>query len=633
MASLGIKTREELKTLKPHGFDVVSTSQQNTPDSTIKALFAGFGLFTLIFPFIVIPVGVTLAILYFAWNYLKGIRARKAYYVPTTEEDVAVPSNTPVRTGLRVCVIGGGASGIATAKEVLEQGHNVVLYEKLHDIGGVFLYAENKGGVYDSTLLTVSNYLIAFSDFFKIGEACRFWHHIDYFDYLKAYIENFKLTTRARFVFNTKVVSLRRKGEKWVVKVEGEANEETEFDAVAICSGTHQLANLPEYPGLKETKIHLCHSEKYKRAKGDARFDGKRVVIVGGGETGADLAAEIASVASEAWMSFRRPPYVVPRNLWNMGYPADTYSSRAMFYCNHDYISKVHTADGKLKSLTGNSALGQSIFRGVGGLGDPVAAKVYDFASRSGGGVNCQFLTKNDAFVVSMVEGKLKEKPSIERFEPNSNTIYFTDGTKVDNVDTVLFCTGYRDEFPFLSEVVSVSAVRDLYKHAFHPELGPSIAWIGFVRPGTGGVPACSEMVARYWSLLISNKRKLPNDWKERIVAEKNTEEGLFRLGRVKTLVFWGDYMESLALHVGCSPNLPKTLISDPVLWYRLYFGSLVPFQFRLKGPNAKPEFARQVLENVPLATPAPFKVVMSLGAVVGWISGIFRGSKLHTSW
>jgi len=265
-------------------------------------------------------------------------------------------------------------------------------------------------------------------------------------------------------------------------------------------------------------------------------------------------------------------------------------------------------------------------------LGDPVAAKISEFGDASGAGVAHQFLTKNDNFVHKIVEGKLHQKPNIERFEPGTKTVYFTDGTKLDDVDTVLLCTGYKDDFPFLESVVSVSAVRDLYKHAFHPDIGSSIAWIGFVRPGTGGVPACSELTARYWSLLLSNKRKLPDDWKQRISLEKQSEDSQFFLGRVKTLVFWGDFVESMGHHIGCTPNLFKILFTQPTLWYRLYYGALVPFQFRLNGPHASPDFALKVIKDVPLETPPPFKVVLSISGIASWITGSLF-NKLAPSW
>ena len=51
--------------------------------------------------------------------------------------------------------------------------------------------------------------------------------------------------------------------------------------------------------------------------------------------------------------------------------------------------------------------------------------------------------------------------------------VVFSDGTVEDDIDTILLCTGYVDRFPFLKGA-QVESVRKLYKHAFHPDLGPT---------------------------------------------------------------------------------------------------------------------------------------------------------------
>jgi hypothetical protein len=327
----------------------------------------------------------------------------------------------------------------------------------------------------------------------------------------------------------------------------------------------------------------------------------------------------------------RRTPHVVPRNVWNLGYPGDAFSSRAMFYCNHAYINFLHESDQDMKLKTGTSPTMIKLFKGFLGLGDPVHAKVAELAARSGGKVTEQFLCKNDAFVPKLLDGSLTEKPEITCFE-GANTVVFADGTRAE-VDTVIFCTGYRDVFPFLRDV-RVDSVRELYKHAFHPEIGPSLAWIGFARPGTGGVPAAAEMVARYFALMCSNKRRLPADAVTRTAHERGMEEGLLRLsaGRVKTLVMYGDYMESLSQHVGCSPNMLRVLFTDPLLWYKMLYGVLTSIQYRLVGPHAKPAFARDCIMQIPIPTPIPFRVAQSVCAVLGWIGGTLFGFR-PTSW
>ena len=227
----------------------------------------------------------------------------------------------------RVAVIGAGPSGLVTVKELLDEGHDVTCFEKFEDIGGVFLSRPYKGGVYDSTLLTISNYLMVFSDFFpKSGRTghprnYRYWHHSEYFEYLKQYCEHFQLQQRATFYMKTLVTKLQRdaKSNKWLLSTAGDTSGTFEFDAVAVCNGTHQIANIPNFSGQEKSPIQFCHSESYKRAKGDPRFDGKRVICVGVGETAADVAGEVADVATAAWISMRRPPHIVPRNAWNLG--------------------------------------------------------------------------------------------------------------------------------------------------------------------------------------------------------------------------------------------------------------------------------------------------------------------------
>lgn len=102
-------------------------------------------------------------------------------------------------------------------------------------------------------------------------------------------------------------------------------------------------------------------------------------------------------------------------------------------------------------------------------MGCAVHGKVAELAERSGALVVEQFLTKNDNFIPYLLDGSLKEKPDIDHLE--GRNVHFTDGSVVEDVDTIVLCTGYVDSFPFLKDV-QVSDVRQLYKHMFHPDVG-----------------------------------------------------------------------------------------------------------------------------------------------------------------
>ena len=189
-----------------------------------------------------------------------------------------------------------------------------------------------------------------------------------------------------------------------------------------------------------------------------------------------------------------------------------------------------------------------------------------------------QPLQKNDDFVNSIITGKLQVKPyGIQRLEEDS--VVFTDGSRV-KADVLMCCTGYDEgKPPNLIDGVDVSRVRELYKHVFHPDLGPRVAFIGWARPAQGGIPACSEMQSRYFALLCSGKRMLPekNELRRLIAQDRDAEERAFYARKYQgTIVSYTTYMDEVAELVVCRP--------------------------RVRGPHAEPEMAKRVLLSLPIA-------------------------------
>lgn len=560
---------------------------------------------------------------HFAWRVLYRNETRFSLYTYVREEDVVVKDYHAHKR--KVGVIGAGAGGLAAVKELLAEGHSVTCFERYASWGGVFYYSHDKGGVYDNTTLTISNYFMAFSDFPPPqGEKYKFWHHSEYYEYLQSYVKHFKLLEKAQFHFDTDVTNIQQDNGKWKVTVMSKGDTSTYvFDAIVVASGAHQTPALPDY--LSDVKQSpdsaLCvHSESYKNAKGDPRFENKKVICVGAGETGVDLAYEVSKVAKQAFISMKRPPIVIPRFAWNLGLPSDIHTSRAMLYCNHLYIKALHHFDLTLKYYTGGE-LAQKVFKGAGGLGDPRMQKIADLAFRSGSSAVDQFLTKNCNFIDSLLDKKLLEKPLIKSIK--GKTVYFVDGSKEEDVDTILYSTGYIVDFPFFPKLeLPPDGVRSMYKHMFHPKLDSSIAFIGFARPTTGGVPATAEIQSRYFALMLTGSRKLPSDWKERIPKEAAMENLQFPNTSLKSVIFYGEYMEAMAAHIRCSPDLWSYFWQDPKLWWYLQYGPMICAQFRLKGPHAKPDIAKKVIMSISPSTPPPFSIAQSVVAAASWIGG-----------
>eukprot|EP00735_Rhodelphis_limneticus_P006125 TRINITY_DN18490_c0_g1::TRINITY_DN18490_c0_g1_i1::g.2780::m.2780 TRINITY_DN18490_c0_g1::TRINITY_DN18490_c0_g1_i1::g.2780 ORF type:complete len:594 (+),score=204.47,sp/P97872/FMO5_MOUSE/30.27/4e-66,FMO-like/PF00743.14/1.1e-76,Pyr_redox_3/PF13738.1/1.7e-14,K_oxygenase/PF13434.1/8.1,K_oxygenase/PF13434.1/3.1e-11,K_oxygenase/PF13434.1/6.6e+02,NAD_binding_8/PF13450.1/0.00011,Shikimate_DH/PF01488.15/2.4,Shikimate_DH/PF01488.15/1.2,Shikimate_DH/PF01488.15/7.3e+03,Pyr_redox_2/PF07992.9/0.00083,NAD_bindi len=476
----------------------------------------------------------------------------------------------------KVGIIGAGASGLLVMKELLEEGHEFICYEMFENLGGVFFYNEGKGGVYDSTMLTISNFHMAFSDLPPRGEVPHHWMRQEYESYLHRYA---KLHDLAKYVqFKTEVVLMEREpgSSRWVLETvcNGVHHREV-FDAIAVCTGTHQIENWPKFPGQDTFTGKIEHTSSYKN---NERFRDKHVVMVGAGESGADIVKEISDVAATAVLSLRRPPFVIPRFPLKGCWPNDYYTTRNYHYGHHMMTEVVR----------------QIYFRCVVPYVEecPKVRKIIDLALRSGGPEACQFLTKNENFVSSLVSGKCIERPGILRL--HKNRVFFLDGTWI-HADIVMCCTGYIDSFPFLKDV-KINNVREMYKHGYHPALGENVVFVGWVRPATGGIPICSEMHARLFALICSGKRSLPADWRARIKPESEREERQFYLShRIKTLVQYGNYMESMAEMIGCKPHMRKLFFTNPYLWFKLWFGPHWSYQYRLRGPHAKPEIVKPV--------------------------------------
>lgn len=151
--------------------------------------------------------------------------------------------------------------------------------------------------------------------------------------------------------------------------------------------------------------------------------------------------------------------------------------------------------------------------------------------------------------------------------------------------------------------------------HTFHPDW-PNCAFIGWARPTSGGIPACAEMTARYFALLLNGKRSLPADVPQRIEADKAFyKEALSDSPEIHSLILWKRYMDSYADLIGVRVRLWKYLL-NPGLFLRLLYGTMLPVQYRLEGPHASPDTAKQTIMNLPLLNQLPFSLSDARNAI-----------------
>ncbi|XP_074574496.1 flavin-containing monooxygenase FMO GS-OX-like 8 [Curcuma longa] len=217
-----------------------------------------------------------------------------------------------------VCVVGAGASGLVSARELLREGHSVVVLEQNHDLGGQWLYQDACAGagaatvhssVYASLRLNAPRASMEFTDFMFTpveGRDTRdFPGHRELFLYLKDFARCFGLTELIKF--NTEVVHVGMAAAtgKWNVRSrdrrtdDGEFMEEI-FDAVVVATGNFSLPRLPKIRGMEEWKRKQLHCHVYRVPD---PFQDEVVVVVGGAISGPEIALELVHVAKEVHIS------------------------------------------------------------------------------------------------------------------------------------------------------------------------------------------------------------------------------------------------------------------------------------------------------------------------------------------
>jgi dimethylaniline monooxygenase (N-oxide forming) len=527
---------------------------------------------------------------------------------------------------IRVAVVGAGPSGLATIKELVDEGHVPICYERAESFGGVFRFGDSDGVVWESCRLTSSPLLTAFSDFPATADRLDHLPIAEYVDYLRRYCDAFDLLRHIRF--GSCVEAVERSG-GWTVRVRDAAGvREERFDAVALCSGLHQHPHLPQLPGQDSFRGTVLHGAHYRRA---SQVAGKRVLVVGAGESGADIAAEVAAHAAETVLSLRRGVAVQPRK--QFGVPRDLLTSRLMNGAAHWVFQTRNPADDRKRTVYRWSVLPVVVVDKLLQLSyrffweflplfnaQSMAAIRANLATRSltkrllaesGGTVNEQFGTKTDDFVRAIATGRCRRAPAIERFE--GARVVFNDGSTFDP-ELVIFCTGFEVRFPYLDQAL---ASQPRFLHTFDPDIGESLAFIGFLRPAFGAIPPLAELQARWFALLQSGRARLPPPaaMKESIVQWTRYRAHVFRAvrGRLDYLVDHVPFCDALAEMVGCKPTRGAIGRESRRFRRRFVAGPFSAAQYRLIGPHAKPDLARRVIENLPIAHPLPDRLNLHL--------------------
>jgi dimethylaniline monooxygenase (N-oxide forming) len=480
-------------------------------------------------------------------------------------------------------VIGAGPGGLVCTKELIEQGvREVVCLEQSSAIGGVF------ANTYDGLRLTSSATLSMFSDFWiGDGEQHKFWTKDEALDYWQRYAQHFGVLDLIRF--NSKVVTVAPQDKGWQVQLADGTTLLTQRVALAI--GNNAIPNFPDWKDLL-TDVEYSHSKEYRNAD---KFVGKNVLLVGGGESGSDVALGVSRVASKSWVSLRNSTgWVAPskRKLQKDKYmAADVILNRPLWSTPGKTFAKlVQQADSIEK--------------------DPVfdASIELNKKVKTQNGVWGTFGTKTFSLPEAIAHHGCKVVGGIVKVEDGGKTLHTAEGESLQDIDAVVFSTGYKNFVSFLPESLQETDPRSLYKHMFHPKYQDRIVWIGSARPNFGSQFPIMEMQARFFAMICTGERVLPASTEmERVACVDRmfyVEQFDHHAHRVRSLVDFRHYMDDIASLIGCNPLLLQNFFLHPRIWLRIVFAATQAIQFRLQGPGNKQSLMREMLMKLPVIIP-----------------------------
>jgi thioredoxin reductase len=394
---------------------------------------------------------------------------------------------TALRSSERACVIGAGSSGIAACQVLHARGIGFDCFEVGSEVGGNWRYMNDNemSSAYRSLHINTSRDLMAYRTFPMPDDYADYPDHFSIARYFDAYVDNFGFRDKIRFRTEVRrVAPASGRGYDVTIRSLDTGSEETmRYAVVLVANGHHWNPRLPEpaYPGAEAFAGEQLHAHGYKTPDVLA---GKRVLVLGIGNSATDIAVESSRTADATWIAMRRGAYVLPKYIF--GVPTDE--------ANAPFLTLLPLGIQRL-ALSALLRISQGKMTGYG-LPEP-DHKLLEAHP-----------TISSDLLLRIGHGDIGVKPNVERFL-GGNRIRFVDGSE-EEVDTVVYCTGYKIAFPFFDDsFISASDNRiPLYRRAVDPE-HPDLYFIGLIQP-LGAIMPLAEAQSEWIADLLEGKGTLP---------------------------------------------------------------------------------------------------------------------------
>lgn len=331
----------------------------------------------------------------------------------------------------RVCVIGAGPAGLSAARALKRLGIPYDQYERHTDVGGIWDIDNPGTPMYETAHFISSRNTSGFFDFPMPRTFPDYPSNRQILRYTRDFAAAYGLYDAIRFA--TPVESVERAGDGWTVTL-GDGSRH-DYRAVICATGTTWTPRVPDHPGTFTGEIR--HSSAYRSP---LELRGKRVLIVGLGNSGADIACDAATNADATFVSVRRGYHLIPKHVF--GIPTDEFASRGP-QLPMAVTRPIFTA--LLRMLVGDVTRY--------GLPKP-DHRLFETHP-----------LLNDQILHHLRHGDVAIRPDVSRLD--GSRVVFADGT-AEEIDLILYATGYDWGIPYAEKYFTWRDGRpDLYLTAF----------------------------------------------------------------------------------------------------------------------------------------------------------------------
>lgn len=373
----------------------------------------------------------------------------------------------------RFAVIGAGAAGLCAAKHLVESGIDVTIYEIGSQIGGLWVYENDNGrsSAYRSLHINSEAQVSTFRDFPFPPDAPLYPDHAEMKQYFYDYADRFDLLRRIRF--NSRVVSVTPD-----LTVRLENGTEEKFDGVVAASG-HQ-SDPRDPPEVKDYTGNYLHAHAYRVPE---PFTGQRVLVIGPGNSGVDIAADLCTVTAHTVLCARSPVLIMPRMMF--GVP----NSRTLGRIEKPWVPwAIRIKTRALLTRMFQGRMEQWGFRTPNTRTHPIS---------------------HPTLISHIAWRRITVRPGIKSII--DRLVTFVDGSS-DQFDAIIAATGYVTTFPYLDPAhIPLAGTRPtLYNRVAHPTV-PGLFFVGLFDVSGGSNIRMMDDQSEYVAAIATGKIKLPD--------------------------------------------------------------------------------------------------------------------------